>query len=110
MSDVRAPRRTEAKEPFNAAEPDHVHAREKTAKDAERRRVAGLKLLLDHEDGRLWLWDLLGFCGVYRSSFTGNSETFYREGGRNVGLKIQAELTKHYPESLVQMMREGQDA
>lgn len=92
---------------FDASNPEQVHAREKASRALEQRKVAGLRLLLDHPDGRAWLWDLIGFCGVYRTSFTGNSETFMREGQRNVGLKIHAELLKHFPESYMTMMKEG---
>lgn len=38
--------------------------------------------------GRMVLWDILEFCGVFRSSFTGNSKTYFNEGQRDVGLYI----------------------
>jgi hypothetical protein len=57
-------------------------------------------VIVENEDARAWLWDLMGFCGIARSSFTGNSTTFFNEGQRNVGLKVQAELVKYFPEKL----------
>ena len=51
---------------------------------------------------------LLELSGVFRSSFTGNSETFFREGERNVGLRLLATVTQHAPEQLVHLMTEQQ--
>jgi hypothetical protein len=68
--------------------------------------VLGLQRLLDSPEGRLWLWDLLSFCGVSRTSFDGTSKTYFNEGARNVGLRLQADLTRHFPERYVQMLRE----
>lgn len=44
--------------------------------------------------GRRFVWWLLGIAGIFRSSFTGNSETFFREGERNVGLRLLTEVTR----------------
>lgn len=106
--DPRAAKLTPPREPFDAGDPVQVKKREASAKELERRRIAGLKAMVENADCRLWLWDLLGNCGIYRSSFTGNSETFFKEGQRNVGLKVQAELVRYFPESYVTMMREGE--
>lgn len=46
------------------------------------------KKLLGTRWGRNILWRLLASTGVYRVSFTGNSETFFKEGRRSVGLSI----------------------
>ena len=104
----RAPAKTEPKLPYNASDPEQIRAKEKTSAATKVRRIAGLKLLVESPDGRVWLRDLFEFCGVYRLSFTGNSETFFREGTRNVGLKIHADLVKHFPESYITMLKEGE--
>jgi len=44
---------------------------------------------LKSKEGRTLLGDILALTGLYRSSFTGNSETFKLEGQRNVGLAIK---------------------
>ena len=104
----RAPTKTEPKLPYNASDPEQIRAKEKTSAVTKARRIAGLKLLMESPDGRVWMRDLLEFCGVYRLSFTGNSETFFREGTRNVGLKIHADLVAHFPESYITMLKEGE--
>lgn len=104
----RQPRPADQKEAFDAGDPESVEKRKRKAAEVERRRIAGLKMIVENENARTWLWDLLSSCGIFRSSFTGNSETFFREGARNVGLKIQAELAKNFPDALVTMMREAE--
>ena len=38
--------------------------------------------------GRLVIWWLLSEANIFRKCFTGNSQTFYLEGMRELGLKI----------------------
>jgi len=84
-------------------------------RDADRRHEAALDKRVEAED---WVWilgnprgrrimnALLDYCGVYRSSYTGNSETFFREGSRNVGLKILSQIQTNAPEHYIMMLKE----
>lgn len=65
-----------------------------------------LLFILQTEQGRLYLSELMDFCGLYKVSFTGNSETYYKEGMRNVGLKIMADIGKVDPNSYINIMIE----
>ena len=107
MSAPAAAVRKEA--PFNAGDPEAVRDRRESAKRGDEARVRGLRYILANQDAREWLWDLMGFTGLNKTSFTGNSQTFFLEGQRNVGLKIQADIVKHSPESMVAMMKEHAD-
>jgi hypothetical protein len=49
---------------------------------------------------------LLEKAGIYRTSFTGNSETFFREGMRNMGLFVLSEVMEVTPEQFAQMLKE----
>ena len=66
-------------------------AREKaqklTARDKARLRTS-VQRVFDTTDGKRLLWWLLSETHVYRSSFTGNSLTYFLEGERAVGLKV----------------------
>lgn len=104
----RAPEKTERQEPYDAGDEQAVRQKKARASQLEVRRVNGLRAIVANEDARLWLWDLLSKCGLFRSSFTGNSETFFKEGARNVGLTIQADIMRHVPESYLTMMKEGE--
>lgn len=64
------------------------------------------KWLMSSPRGRRIMWRLLGWTGMYRSSFTGNSETFFREGERNVGLRVNAALLQADPQAYSSMMLE----
>lgn len=38
--------------------------------------------------GKEIIWHILSMCGIYDDTFTGNSQSFYLEGKRAVGLEI----------------------
>lgn len=66
--------------------------------------------LLRDRAGRRWLYNLLGFCHAYESSFRTNALAMaYAEGERNVGLRIIADLTEASPELYFQMHKEMSD-
>lgn len=67
------------------------------------------KWLMSSKRGRRIVWRLLERTGVYRSSFTGNSETFFREGQRNVGLMLMAQINEFCPDQYALMLKESHD-
>lgn len=54
------------------------------------------------------MWRYLGKCGLYKSSFTGNSTTFFNEGMRNIGLQMLADITEADADSYAKMAKENQ--
>ncbi len=77
----------------------------------ERRNAAeNWAWLMSSKRGRALMRDMLTFCGGYRSSFTGNSETYFREGARNVGLYFLSQVQEHAPEHYLEMIKEGNNA
>lgn len=84
------------------AELETQRLQEQTRREQE---VNDLKWLMAHKQGRRIMWRLLEFAGVYRTSFTGNSETFFREGQRNVGLKFLAEVQENSPDEYLKMLK-----
>lgn len=107
----KPPTKTEHEPPIDLSDPAQVRTREGKAKAYDRRRIAGLKFIVNNDDARLWLWDLVSACGsVGGLSFgQGNDRTNFNEGMRNVGNNIQADLVKHFPESYLLMMRENKE-
>ena len=67
-----------------------------------------MKWLMAHKPGRRIVWRLLGEAGVYRTSFTGNSETFFREGKRSLGLFVLDEVMSSSHEQFMAMFKENQ--
>lgn len=94
---------------FNAADPRAVRDREKAANDRQALKREGLRQIVSTPAGRAWLHAHLETCGAFRSSFTGNSETFFREGERNVALRVLAELMRDHPDSYTLMCREASE-
>ena len=68
-----------------------------------------MQWLMGSKRGRRIMWRLLERTGVYRSSFTGNSETFLREGQRNVGLMLMAQIHEVSPDQYAVMLKEQQN-
>ena len=62
--------------------------------------------LMRRAEGRRFIWRLLTWTHVFRSSFTGNSETFFREGERNVGCRLMNEIHTHCPDLYLTMVKE----
>lgn len=63
--------------------------------------------MMGDKRGRRFIWRLLDKAGVYRSSFTGNSNTFFLEGQRNMGLMIMDEIHSNCPDLYVVMLKEN---
>lgn len=65
-----------------------------------------LAFIMDSVQGRRFVSHLLDDTGINRLSFTGNSSTFFNEGQRNIGLRLQAMLQEHCPGAYVAMLNE----
>lgn len=93
--------------PLDQLDPDEQ--RKAKAADALRRRREedDFRWLMNDKRGRRVVWRLLENTGVYKTSFTGNSETFFREGQRNVGLMLISQIHELTPEAYVLMLNEA---
>lgn len=94
----------------NAADPKQVKAADKKEKEQDRQEGEDIKSVLSTPAGRRFIWRYLGICGIFQSSYTGESaETFFNEGKRNVGLALLNDVTGVSPEAYLQMMQEAQE-
>jgi hypothetical protein len=83
------------------------------ADERERARKRILGFLMSTSDGRQFLWDELDFCGCNSMSYVPGrpfDEVAFREGSRNVGQRLMAQLQTWFPNEYVQMMRENASA
>lgn len=83
----------------------HEHNARKAKLLAER-EAEDFKWIVSNKRGRRFIWRFLEKAGVFRSSFTGNSETFFKEGQRNLGLFVLGLIHEHAPDAYVQMLKE----
>lgn len=90
----------------NAADEGQVQEATRDAKLRRERELNDLRSVLNTVEGRRFLWRILEFCGLYKTSFTGSSETFFLEGQRNVGIKLITEIIETEPEAYLLMMKE----
>jgi|TARA_R110000824_G_scaffold69297_4_gene178639 hypothetical protein len=79
-------------EAYDTGNPKQITKKKTKAAIAKERRDAALKQILSGREGRGFVWRTLEKCGVYKTSFTGNSTTFFNEGRRSVGLEILEEI------------------
>lgn len=98
-------------DPYNLHERDEKRAdREEAAKLARLQDDADLRWIMGSRQGRRFVFRRLSSMGLYRSSYTGNSETFFREGMRNVGLQWMADIERVCQEEFIAMLKENQYA
>lgn len=62
--------------------------------------------LMRDKRGRRFVWRLLTWTHVFKTSFTGNSETYFREGERNIGCRLIDEIHTTCPELYTAMVKE----
>lgn len=94
-------------EHYDAGEETQVKQKKTKAQLNRERELEALRNILSTYDGRAFLWRLLEECGIYTSSFTGNSTTFFNEGKRHVGLWTLNEIMDVNPNSYQQMRVEA---
>ena len=87
----------------NAADETQVKNAEIKVKLNEDQKHNDLKWILATEQGRRFVWRLLETTGIFKSSFTGSSETYFLEGQRNVGLKLLADVMECEPQAYLKM-------
>ncbi len=79
------------------------------SKEARDQFEADFKWLMDSSQGRRLVHGWLQATGVYAKSYTGNSETFYREGRRSFGLDLLGNINTLCPPSFITMLEEQQN-
>ena len=85
---------------------EHLVAVQKREQDID---DADLEWLMSYPEGRRHMWKLLDRAGLYRTSFTGDSATFFNEGARNFGLMYQDHIKRVCSEKYLQMLKEQID-
>jgi len=94
---------------YDSSNPEHVTDRKKKARADAETRENDIRWLMSDPRGRRIVWAFLEETGIYRSSFTGNSTTFFNEGRRDVGLKLLAEINEIAVDQYTLMVKEAHD-
>lgn len=73
----------------------------------KQREINDLRRLLKTPEGRRFIWKIISSCGIFRSSFTMNSnQTAFREGQREIGLNILNDVNEADSGAFAQMQQE----
>jgi hypothetical protein len=91
----------------NASDPKQVKAAKSKEVSKRDQELDDVIHVLSSVQGRRFLWRVLGLCHVFKTSFTGNSTTFFNEGKRDIGLRILGDINEASPESYLAMMQES---
>lgn len=91
----------------NTADEEDIRKADEKAKLQRYLELDDLKKILKTAEGRRFIWRYLEVASIHKTTFTGNSETFFKEGMRNIGLMILADVMDASPESFIEMMIES---
>lgn len=97
----------EQQKPYDAGSEKHVAKKKTKASLLKQQRDEDMTKLLSEAYGRRIMWRMLERCGIYKTSFTGNSTTFFNEGRRAVGLETLEEIIASSPTSYTLMQSEN---
>ncbi len=94
---------------MNPLEKEQAKADREYAKDRNL-LLAKVRDVAETASGKSLIWEILSMCGLYRSTFTGNSQGAFLEGKRAVGIEILDLLSEmdeaFYPTLLLNKAKE----
>lgn len=70
-------------------------------------RLESTRRMLATREGRDFVWRVLDRAGIFALSYTGDQETFFREGQRNIGLFVLDDVLAAEPDILHKLMKEN---
>lgn len=93
--------------PYQHDDPEAVSEAKAKAKVLQKEAKEEIIALMALPAFRRFIWEILEKTHIFSTSFTGNSETFFKEGERNVGLRIFLRLQENDPEGYALMVKEN---
>jgi hypothetical protein len=94
---------------YDSSDEQHVKGRKTKAKIRREDQLSAMRHILEEEGGQEFFWRLLARCKLYETSFTGNSQTFFNEGKREVGLWVLSEIVAADPAAYAKMMMKNEE-
>ena len=92
-----------------ADDPEEIAKQDRLKKIKRDQYIADMSFLLGDARGRRVIWELLERGGVFKISFTGNSETFFNEGKRQIALSLLEDVMESRPDAYLQMSKEAKE-
>lgn len=89
-------------------DPRQVADDAKRVKLRQQRMLNAMKMIMASPDGRVWMWDFLSRCGLFRVSFTGNgNRDAFDNGMKNAGMPVFLDIQKHCMDDYLKMIKEN---
>ena len=82
---------------------------EEAQKNQNKQLLFDYRSVLQTAEGRRVMWDIMSMCHLYSLSMTGNSNTFFREGERNIGLRVLGRILEANPGAYPDLMNENME-
>lgn len=93
---------------MSLADPSKVEERARQEKESREQELADFQFIMENPQGRRFMMRMLDMTGFQKSSFTGNSTTFFNEGQRNIGLQLWADI-QEFPQLYLKMLLEQKE-
>lgn len=93
--------------PYISDDPEHVAQAKMSAKSKERQLNKDIAELMRIPAFRRFMWWLLEATKLFHVCMTGNSQTFFYLGERNIGLQIFTKLQTLDPDGYALMVKEN---
>jgi hypothetical protein len=95
---------------YNASDGEQVKSRREKLKTRELQKKAALRRFISEPEGRMWMWDLLGRCGIFRSSFSSEPLVMaFNEGRRDIGTFLASEIGSADSDAFFKMAIENRE-
>lgn len=91
----------------NVADPEQVNQADLKERINAKDETRDLLAVLATPQGRRVMWRVLTRCHLYHAGFCEPNAMMFREGERNVGAWLQAEIIRAGPEAYIEMMKNG---
>lgn len=69
--------------------------------------LADIRFLMDHAQGRRFIWRILEKARIFQPSFTKNGNIFFNDGMKNMGCFVLQEIMEECGENFIIMQQEA---
>ena len=83
-----------------------VASHKRLQEQARQSKLSDLRVVLDTASGRNIIWDILEKGMIFRTTYTGNSKSFFNEGKRSLALQIMNDVLEVMPTFFAMMIKE----
>lgn len=89
---------------YNAADEEMVEEAEKKQRLAREQELEDIKTILQHPSGIRFFRRFMEEGKIFRTTYTGNSNTYFLEGARNLALKFFSDICECSPNKINEIM------